>query len=106
MIVENDPQVTNLSSDIAARTAGIPVLQGSVRLPWGVPVVEGPVEESVFISFDLGEPATPEGNLSPDVDMGGHGAVGLTAPAREMVTHFFETGEVYAPCAPDCTLAP
>ena len=107
LIAERDAQVTNLSSDIAARLAGLPVLPGSVRKPWGLTVLDAselPVKSSAYVSFDLGDPATPEGNLSPEKDHGGHGNVGFTAEAQLLVSHFFETGEIIDPCDGPCTI--
>jgi len=103
LVAENDAQVPNLSSDIAARIAGIPVLTGSARTPWGVPVEDAPVTGSAYVSFGGWDAPPVGGNVSPEVDDGGHGAVGFTPESITMVDRFFATGEIIVPCAPDCS---
>jgi hypothetical protein len=102
LVAENDAQVPNLSSDIAARIAKVPVLEGSVRVPWGTEIVSPPHDGSAFISFDMGDRQTAPGNEAPTVDDGGHVDVGLTDEAIEMIMHLFETGENIVSCDPDC----
>ena len=41
-----------LSSDRSARAAGIPVLNGSMHMPYGVEVVDGPVNGSAIVYWD------------------------------------------------------
>jgi hypothetical protein len=104
LVAQNDAQVANLSSDIAVRTAGIPVMSESVIKPWGVPVVEAPYQGSAYVAFNVGDRDVPTGNLSPEADDGGHGSVGLTSEAQEMIMHFLETGEVISTCGGLCDL--
>lgn len=103
LVAENDAQVSNLSSDMAARTAGIPVMEGSSRTPWGIPVEAAPYAGSAYVAFGTWDQAPAGTNVSPESDDGGHNAVGFSEPATEMVKHFFDTGEVIVPCAPDCS---
>lgn len=104
LVAKNDAQVTNLSSAMAIRSAGVPVMTGSVHLPWDVPVVDSPYTGSAYIAFDVGDPDPPLGNLSPAEDFGGHGAVGTTPESFQMIDEFLGTGVINVPCAPDCTL--
>ena len=103
LVAENDAQVSNLSSDVAVRAAGIPVIEGSSRLPWGIPVEEAPYQGSAYVAFGTWDPDPAGTNVSPESDEGGHVAVGFSEPATEMIGHFFATGEVIIPCAPDCS---
>ena len=48
----NDAQVPMLSSDRATRTAGIPVISSSTRLPYDVEIVDGPITGSALVYFD------------------------------------------------------
>lgn len=98
LIAHNDAQVPNLSSDIAARIAGLGVLDASVRKPWGVPVVTPPLTDSAYIAFDVGDPPNPEGNLAPEADAGGHGSVGFVPAASKMIADFLATGEIDVDC--------
>jgi len=103
LVAENDAQVGNLSSDIAVRTAGIPVMAGSSRTPWGIPVEEGPYDGSAYVAFGTWDADPVGSNVSPETDDGGHGAVGVSEPALQMLQRFLDTGEVSVPCAPDCS---
>ena len=104
IIAENDAQVPNLSSDLGARLAGIPVLSASVRKPWGIPVVKSPYKGSAYISYRYGDPDPPKGNLSPKKDHGGHWNVPLHDLVGKTIWHFFETGEVAVYCKGSCDL--
>ena len=104
LVAKNDAQVSNLSSDLAMRSMGVPVHEDSVIKPWGVPVVSTPHMGSAYIAMDVGDRDVPEGNLSPDVDDGGHGNVGLTPEAQEMIMHFLYSGEVISTCNGECDL--
>ena len=104
LVAKNDAQVSNLSSDIAMRSMGVPVLEDSVTKPWGIPVASTPHRGSAYVSMNVGDRDVPEVNLSPDVDDGGHGNVGLTAEAQEMIMHFLHTGKVISTCDGECDL--
>jgi hypothetical protein len=104
MVAENDSQVPNLSSDIAVRMTGLPVLADSSYIPWGSTVIDGPTTESAFISIDMGDRETPRGNDSPDEDDGGHNTAALTDEGVGMILHFFETGEIASTCDGPCVL--
>lgn len=106
VVAENDAQVPNLASHLAARLAGIPVVEGSVHRPWGVPEVAAPYRGSAYVAFDVGDRPTPPGNRAPQVDDGGHNDAAFTPPAKEMIRHFLDTGEVIMPCDGLCDLAP
>ena len=102
-MAENDAQVPNLSSDLAMRTAGVPVVQGSVREPWGLDVVSAPFSGSGYISIDLGDPEVPYGNVAPSHDAGGHGAVPYTETSLQMTAEFLlGSGNVTMPCDGTC----
>ena len=103
IVAENDAQVPNLSSDLAMRTAGVPVVQGSVREPWGLDVVSAPFSGSGYISIDLGDPEVPYGNVAPSHDAGGHGAVPYTETSLQMTAEFLlGSGNVTMPCDGTC----
>lgn len=103
IVAENDAQVPNLSSDLAMRTAGVPVVQGSVREPWGLEIVSAPFNGSGYVSIDFGDPAVPYGNLPPPYDAGGHGAVPYTETSLQMTGEFLlGSGNVTMPCDGTC----
>jgi len=100
--VTNDAQVPNLSSDMAMRMAGAPVVRGSVSEPWGFEVLDAPYTGSGYVEIDLGDPDCPEGNLAPPIDAGGHGAIARDPMALLMIESFLYDGEVIMPCDGEC----
>ncbi len=98
----HDAQVPNLSSDLAVRTAGFPLLVPSVVEPWGIPVVEAPVEGSAYVYFDVGDPPPPETNATPEEDPGGHGRMRGIEEHLEMVDVFLREGTIIHPCDGPC----
>ena len=63
----NDAQVPGLSSDRAARTAGIPMLNGSTMSPYGIDVVDGPIAGSAIVYWDGNYDAMPDTNAAPPI---------------------------------------
>ncbi|TNE51852.1 MAG: hypothetical protein EP343_03045 [Deltaproteobacteria bacterium] len=104
IIAENDAQVPNLSSDLGARLAGIPVLDQSVRKPWGIKEVKAPYKGSAYISYHWGDPDNPVGNVSPKKDNGGHWNIPINQMVGESILHFFQTGEAIVKCKGPCDL--
>jgi hypothetical protein len=67
-----DAQVSNVASDIAARTMGLQYLRSSVYEPWDMEAVDGPVDSAyVIFSLDTVEPI-PMGAQSPLEDNDAH----------------------------------
>lgn len=102
LVAHNDSQVPNLASDIAVRITGMPVLEDSSYYPYGAEVIEGSTTESAFVSFDMGDRATPRGNDSPATDDGGHDSAATTDEGVEMIVNFFQTGEIASTCDGPC----
>ncbi|MCA9538670.1 MAG: hypothetical protein KC620_07260, partial [Myxococcales bacterium] len=102
LIAENDAQVPNLSSARAARLGHLPVLSVSTLHPWGLEVVDPPYAGSAMLAMDIGDRPTPAGNLSPQVDDGGHSGVSSTPAAMQTMGRFVETGIIDPPCDPVC----
>ena len=101
----NDAQVPMLSSDRASRTAQIPVLSNSTRLPYGLEILDGPIIGSALVYFDGNFPGVPESNVAPP--QSSHSlAHNLIAPVKEvndMVFGFLFTGVVSNTCGEVCT---
>lgn len=102
----NDAQVPNLTSDYANRTAGIPILQGSARTPYGFDVVDPATAStpptSAYITIDVGDPPPPDGNEPPTSDAGGHSNVGVYPTSLTIMGTFFNTGTFVVPCNGVC----
>ena len=105
IISVNDAQVPGISSDRAARTAGIPVLDSSARLPYGVTQQAGPISGSAIVYWDGGYDAMPESNAPPPVGDAGkaHNEIGVIEDVNEMVKEFLHTGIVIDTCDVTCT---
>ena len=105
IISVNDAQVPGISSDRAARTAGIPVLDSSARLPYGVTQQAGPISGSAIVYWDGGYDAMPESNSPPPVGDAGkaHNEIGVIEDVNEMVKEFLHTGIVIDTCDVTCT---
>ena len=102
LVAHNDSQVPNLSSDIAVRITGMPVLEDSSYHPWGAEVIEGPTTESAFVSFHMGDRENPRGNESPSQDDGGHNNAPTADESVDMILNFFETGVIESVCDGPC----
>ena len=102
LVAHNDSQVPNLSSDIAVRMTGMPVLEDSSYVPWGSEIISGPTTESAFISFHMGDRENPRGNESPQEDDGGHDGAPSSGEALDMILEFFATGTIESPCGGTC----
>ena len=105
IISVNDAQVPGISSDRAARTAGIPVLDSSARLPYGITTQSGPISGSAIVYWDGGYNAMPEGNAPPPVADAGkaHNEIGVIENVNEMVKEFLHTGVIIDTCDETCT---
>ena len=104
MAVKNDAQVPNVCSDLAARNMGLPALEGSVWVPWGVSEVASGHMGSVYVTMDAGDSDPPPGNLSPESDDGGHYSAPASQEVFDMAWHFFQTGEAINTCNGPCVL--
>jgi hypothetical protein len=69
-----DAQVPNVSSDIAARTMGLPLLTPSPYEVWRVPTVSAPAE-SAYVIYDVGADPVPLGSIAAEEDNVAHGGV-------------------------------
>ena len=101
----NDAQVPMLSSDRAARTAGIPVLNGSMWLPFGVDVVDGPITGSAVVYWDGGYDVMPDTNAAPPLGDAGlaHNEIAPITQVNSMVEDFLITGIINDTCNGSCT---
>jgi pimeloyl-ACP methyl ester carboxylesterase len=99
---ENDPKVQNLSTDLAMRTAGVPIVRGSSRESWGFEVKDAPFEGSAYLTIDMGDREIPPGNVAPEVDDLGHDTSGFTPAAQAIIRQWLADGTVTMPCDGEC----
>jgi len=101
----NDAQVPGLSSDRAARTAGIPMLSGSMMSPYGIDVADGPITGSAVVYWDGSYEAMPDTNAAPPIGDAGkaHNEIAPIIQVNSMVGDFLLTGIINDTCGGSCT---
>lgn len=101
----NDAQVPGLSSDRAARTAGIPMLNGSMMTPYGIDIVDGPINGSAIVYWDGGYDGMPDTNAAPPLGDAGlaHNEIAPIIQVNSMVKDFLLTGVINDTCGGSCT---
>ena len=100
-----DAQVTTLSADRAVRTGNVPVVNGSAYHPFGVEVVDGPINGSSAAYFDGNFPALPTGNTNGPMwhHSLAHNLVFEVPEAKMMAYGYLLTGVLVDYCNPNCT---
>jgi len=101
----NDAQVPGLSSDRAARTAGIPMLNGSTLSPYGIDVMDGPIAGSAIVYWDGNYDAMPDTNAAPPIgdSRKAHNEIAPIIDVNSMVEGFLLTGIINDTCGGSCT---
>lgn len=101
----NDAQVPELSSDRSARAVGMPVLNGSMHIPYGVEIADGPISGSAIVYWDGDYEAMPETNAAPPIGDAGkaHNEIAPIVQVNEMVEVFLLTGIINDTCNGSCT---
>jgi hypothetical protein len=107
----NDSLVSNLSTEMMARTLGIPVTSPSVRSPFGLEVTAEPAPSGFTIYDEKREPGVPLTNVPPAEDNGTHSGVNANPAVLRQVIGFLREGQVVnecrdaegAPAPCDCT---
>lgn len=83
-----DSLVSNVATEMVARTMGIEVLGPSVRAPWGLTVTPGALDNGIVVFDDHPTPLPPETNEPPREDNGTHGGINSKPAALRMVQSF------------------
>jgi hypothetical protein len=101
-----DDEVSNISSDYAARTMGMPVLTPSVYVPFGLEETDGPASSAMVI-YDYGLADTIPATNEPPPDNDVHAFIRSQTSHIEMMRQFIESGEIVQTCTAengcDCT---
>jgi len=98
-----DAQVPNVSSEILARTMGLPLLSDSPLDIWGMPPQDGPLENA-FGVWDLTAQAPsipPNTNATPQENLV-HASCSALEELQEQTDHFLRTGEIVSTCNGKC----
>jgi dienelactone hydrolase len=94
----DDAQVANVTTEMIARTCGIPVLSRAVTDIDGVTPVPGPLS-SALTTWDVhGTPVPPDTNQTPAEDNQVHEAIRRIPQAEQQIQTFYATGHVVDVC--------
>jgi hypothetical protein len=96
---DSDPAVSNLATEVQARTMGLPVMAPALRVPFGIAEAGGPAPSGLAIFTERPQPPRDPSNINED----GEGNVAHVQLRRrravvEQMKTFFATGEVVPAC--------
>jgi hypothetical protein len=86
-----DSSSTNVASEIAGRTLGLPELSPTAHAVWGLPPQTAPLD-SGYVVYDLGATPLPEGTQAPGVDNAVHEGVRRDPRAQAQLVAFLQAG--------------
>jgi hypothetical protein len=93
-----DSLVSNLSTEMVARSMALPVLTPSVRLPALMTGQAGPLESGFAIYDEHAEPLPPTGNQPPTADNGTHAGLHARPAVTRQVLGFLLDGALAHEC--------
>ena len=92
-----DDEVSNIGTEMQARTMNVPVIMPSPYVPFGLQTASSPVPNGLVI-YDFGLGSTiPHGNEAPP-DNAVHGSIRNKKATTDMMKRFYETGEIVQMC--------
>lgn len=107
-----DCLVNNMTTEMVAREMGIKILGPSVKQPWHLTPVEGPLTSGVTIYDAHPTPLPPDTNQPPSEDNGTHSGINKKPPALRQIKQFLFQNQVVDECkvggvpvACDCAVA-
>jgi pimeloyl-ACP methyl ester carboxylesterase len=83
-----DCLVSNLTTELTARTMGIGMIGPSVKSPWGLAPAPGAFDNGIVVFDDHPAPLPPETNVPPATDNGTHAGINRKPAALRMVQRF------------------
>lgn len=93
-----DCLVTNISTEVIAREMGIKVLAPSVKEPWHLTPVTGPLISGVNIYNEHPTPLPPDTNQPPSEDNGTHSGINKKPPALRQIKDFLFQNQIVPEC--------
>lgn len=101
----NDSLVSNLATEMVARTMGIQVTGPSIKVPYGMQEVMEPTDSAMSV-YDEQVPPVPDINVPPSRDNGTHAGVNDRPAVLRQVVTFLLDGVVTNECEVDGQPAP
>jgi hypothetical protein len=93
-----DTQVANVTSEMIARTEGLPLLHAAVTMPYGLTEKDGPLP-SAFSTWNVNsKPVPPSTNETPVQDNQVHEGIRRIPQVEQQIHTFFATGQVVDTC--------
>jgi hypothetical protein len=83
-----DCLVSNITTELTARTMGIGMIGPSVKSPWGLAPTPGVFDSGIVVFDDHPTPLPPDTNVPPATDNGTHGGINRKPAALRMVERF------------------
>lgn len=101
-----DCLVTNITTEIVARTMGIQLLAPSVKSPWNLTPVPNLTENGVVVFDDHPTPLPPETNVPPAQDNGTHSGINRKPAALRFAEGFLIDQKLEPQCFVNSQPAP
>lgn len=83
-----DCLVSNITTEMVARTMGIDMIGPSVKAPWGLAIKSGPLDNGIIVFDDHPAPLPPDSNVPPARDNGTHAGINRKPAALRMMQSF------------------
>ena len=93
-----DAQVSNVTTEMIARTTGIDVLSPAATTAYGLTPKPGPLASALTTWNVQSPPVPPDTNKTPDDDNQVHEAIRRVPQAEQQIQTFFATGQVVDTC--------
>jgi hypothetical protein len=85
---EGDCLVSNITTEMVARTMGITMIDPAVKQVWGMTAAPGPMVNGINVFNDHPTPLPPDTNIPPAEDNGTHSGINRKPAALRMVEAF------------------
>jgi hypothetical protein len=101
-----DCLVTNIATEMMAREMGVPMIGPSVKAPWGLEPVSGPLVNGLTLYNDHPTPLPFDTNIPPIEDNGTHSGINKKPAALRQVEQFLLQNQAVDECKVGATIAP
>jgi hypothetical protein len=100
-----DAAVTNLATQLQARTLGLPVLGPALEVPYGLVETPGPLDNGLVIWTEDPSPLPPQTNATNAEPNEAHERLRRRAAVVEQIRRFFAEGQIVHTCDGPCDCA-
>ena len=101
-----DCLVSNITTEMVARTMGIDLLAPAAKSPWGMPAKPGPLVNGINVFNDHPTPLPLDTNISPLSDNGTHSGINRKPAALRFVENFLLDNNLVQACLVNGEAAP